>query len=101
VLTPHGEEKEGLDTLAVTEETAEGTSQGSQSTCISPASSQGGVYSVCSHQFKNIFYLNDRMVEGGLSIANYCMLFCCMIIIHCSVACISVLYQTVVYLSNL
>jgi hypothetical protein len=54
VLTQHDEEKEGLDTLAVTEETAEGNSQGSRSACISPASSQGGVYSVCSYHLKNI-----------------------------------------------
>lgn len=54
MLTQHDEEKEGLDTLAVTEETAEGNSQDSQSACISPASSQGGVYSVCSYHLKNI-----------------------------------------------
>ena len=57
MLTPHDEEKEGLDTLAVTEDTADGNSPGSRSTCISPASSQGGVYSVCSHSAQVYFVI--------------------------------------------
>ncbi|XP_021939313.1 small G protein signaling modulator 2-like isoform X3 [Zootermopsis nevadensis] len=60
VLTPHDEEKEGLDTLAVTEETAEGNSQGCRSTCISPASSQGGVYSM---ELLEIFGLNLHRID--------------------------------------
>ncbi|XP_023715456.1 small G protein signaling modulator 2 isoform X2 [Cryptotermes secundus] len=60
LLTPHDEEKEGLDTLAVTEETAEGNSQGSRSTCISPASSQGGVYSM---ELLETFGLNLHRID--------------------------------------
>lgn len=60
MLTPHDEEKEGLDTLAVTEDAAEGNSPGSRSTCISPASSQGGVYSM---ELLETFGLNLHRID--------------------------------------
>lgn len=41
-----GSEDKNMDTLAV-EENQDGHSLESRSSCISPASSQGGVYSVC------------------------------------------------------
>lgn len=42
-----GSEDKNMDTLAV-EENQDGHSLESRSSCISPASSQGGVYSVCA-----------------------------------------------------
>lgn len=63
MLTPHDEEKEGLDTLTVTEDTADGNSPGSRSTCISPASSQGGVYSVCSQSAQGCFVIEYEKAQ--------------------------------------
>ncbi|XP_067015319.2 small G protein signaling modulator 2 [Anabrus simplex] len=60
LLTPPSEEKEAQDTLAVAEETAEGNSQSSRSTCISPASSQGGVYST---ELLETFGLNLHRID--------------------------------------
>ncbi|PSN33187.1 hypothetical protein C0J52_20836 [Blattella germanica] len=59
-LTPHDEEKEGMDNLLVAEENLEGNSQGSRSTCISPASSQGGVYSM---ELLETFGLNLHRID--------------------------------------
>ncbi|XP_069683342.1 small G protein signaling modulator 2-like isoform X2 [Periplaneta americana] len=55
-LTPHDDE-EGLDKLAVAEEPVEG---GSGSTCVSPASSQGGVYSL---ELLETFGLNLHRID--------------------------------------
>ena len=63
MLTPHDEEKEGLDTLAVTEDAADGNSPGSRSTCISPASSQGGVYSVCTQSAQGYFVIEYEKAQ--------------------------------------
>nr|CAD7202866.1 unnamed protein product [Timema douglasi] len=60
LLTPPEEEKEGLGTLNVVEDTGEGNSQGSRSTCVSPVSSQGGVYSM---ELLETFGLNLHRID--------------------------------------
>ncbi|KAK7790586.1 hypothetical protein R5R35_005950 [Gryllus longicercus] len=59
-LTPPAEEKEGHDTLGIAETEGEGASAGSRSTCISPASSQGGVY---PNELLDTFGLNLHRID--------------------------------------